>query len=153
LWQVAIDGDQPIQLSNESLAYSAISPDGRSVASIRTAPTKHRQIAILNIDGGPIRATLELPPDFLMVGEGGAPLAWAPNGRSVNYVAHKNGVSNLWAQPIDLSNPSSKAEPKQLTNFTSDFIFGFGWSPDGTRLALSRGRFSSDAVLISHFHQ
>ena len=126
---------------------------GHSVASIRTAPTKHRQIAILNIDGGPIRATFQLPPDFLMVGEGGTPLAWAPTERSVNYVAHKNGVSNLWAQPIDLSNPSSKAEPKQLTNFTSDFIFGFGWSPDGTQLALSRGRFSSDAVLISHFHQ
>jgi Tol biopolymer transport system component len=152
LWQASIDGDQLVQVSDESLAYSAISPDGRSVASIRTAPTKRRQIAILNIDGGPIRATFELPPDFFMVGEGGTPLAWAPGGRSVNYVAHRNGVSNLWAQPIDLSNPSSQAAPKQLTNFTSDFIFGFDWSPDGAQLALSRGRVSSDVILISQFH-
>jgi eukaryotic-like serine/threonine-protein kinase len=152
LWQVSIDGEQPIRLSDESLTYSAISPDGSSLASIRTIPTKPRQIAVLSIDGGPIRATFELPPDFFMVGEGGNHLAWAPNGRSVNYVAHRNGVSNLWAQPIDLSNPSSKAAPKQLTSFSSDLIFGFGWSHDGTQLALSRGRVSSDAILVSHFH-
>jgi eukaryotic-like serine/threonine-protein kinase len=152
LWQVSIDGEQPVRLSDEPLSYSAISPDGRSLASIRTVPTKPRQIAVLSIDGGPIRATFELPPDFFMVGEGGTPLVWAPGGRSVNYVANKKGVSNLWAQPIDLSNPPSKGESKQLTNFTSDLIFGFGWSRDGTQLALSRGRVSSDAILISHFH-
>jgi eukaryotic-like serine/threonine-protein kinase len=152
LWQVSIDGDKPVRLSDEPLAFCAISPDGRSVASIRTVATKPRQIAILNIDGGPTRARFELAPDFFMVGEGGTPLAWAPGGRSVNYVANKKGVSNLWAQPIDLSNPSSKAEPKQLTNFTSDVIYGFSWSFDGMQLALSRGRVSSDAVLISHFH-
>jgi hypothetical protein len=57
----------------------------------------------------------------------------------------RNGVSNLWAQSIDGS------PPKQLTNFTTDRIFGFAFSRDGKQLALSRGTQASDVVLISDF--
>jgi hypothetical protein len=41
--------------------------------------------------------------------------------------------------------------PKQLTHFTSERIFNFNWSPDGKRLLVTRGNFSSDAVLINDF--
>ena len=41
--------------------------------------------------------------------------------------------------------------PKQLTNFTSDQIFGFDISRDGKQLALARGTQASDVVLISDF--
>jgi hypothetical protein len=41
----------------------------------------------------------------------------------------------------------------QLTHFTSDQIFAFGWSRDGKQLAVARGRSLSDAVLITHFHE
>jgi hypothetical protein len=37
-----------------------------------------------------------------------------------------------------------------LTNFTSDQIFGFGWSTDGKRLAIARGTVTNDVVLVSN---
>jgi Tol biopolymer transport system component len=72
-------------------------------------------------------------------------LRWTADNRAIIYVLTRNGVSNLWAQPLDGS------APKQLTNFTSDLIFAFDFSRGGRQLALSRGTRSSDVVLISNF--
>ena len=52
----------------------------------------------------------------------------------MTYAEVKDGVWNLWNQPID------GGAPKPVTNFTSDQIFSFGWSTDdGKRLAIARG--------------
>ncbi len=40
-------------------------------------------------------------------------------------------------------------EPVQLTDFQGDQVFNFAYSPDGKQLALSRGTFNRDVVLIS----
>jgi uncharacterized protein with WD repeat len=37
-----------------------------------------------------------------------------------------------------------------MTNFTSDQIFSFGWSPDGKRLAIARGTVTNDVLLVSN---
>jgi WD40 repeat protein len=68
---------------------------------------------------------------------------WSPDGKAIVYVNTIGGVSNLWSQPIDGSTS------KQLTNFKTDRILTFAFSPDGKRLALARGSQTSDAVLIS----
>jgi hypothetical protein len=39
----------------------------------------------------------------------------------------------------------------QMTDFKSDLILDFAWSADGRRIALARGRPSSDVVLIRNF--
>jgi Tol biopolymer transport system component len=70
------------------------------------------------------------------------PWQWSRDQQSLVYVETRNGVSNLWSQPLDGS------APKQLTNFQSDQIFSFSWSPDGSQLALSRGTSTSDVILI-----
>jgi hypothetical protein len=48
----------------------------------------------------------------------------------------------LWLQPLDGS------ANRQLTHFPSDKIIQFAYSPDGSRLALERGHYESDAVLL-----
>jgi hypothetical protein len=53
------------------------------------------------------------------------------------------GVSNLWSQPTD------GGLAKQITNFKTDRILTFAFSPDGRKLALARGKTTSDAVLIN----
>ena len=63
----------------------------------------------------------------------------------ITYVATKNGVSNIWGQPLDGS------PVKQITNFKSDHIFRFAWSPDGKALVCERGFFVNDVVLLSDF--
>ena len=80
--------------------------------------------------------TIDIPPTNNV-------LDWSTDGRNVLYVDVRDGVSNIWAQPIDGS------PPRQLTNFKSDLIFTFDLSMDGKQLALSRGTISNDVVLIA----
>ncbi len=70
---------------------------------------------------------------------------WAPDGRALIYVDTRGDVSNLWTQAID------GGTPKQLTDFKQGRIFSFDYSPDGKRIALSRGTINNDVVMISNF--
>jgi hypothetical protein len=51
-------------------------------------------------------------------------------------------VDNLWLQPLN-GKPG-----RQITQFQSDQIPGFGWSPDGKKLLIGRGHTESDVVLL-----
>ena len=64
------------------------------------------------------------------------------DGKGVVYPTRMNGVDNLWLQPLD-GTPG-----RQITNFQSERIYDFHWSPDGRQLALVRGHTDSDVVLI-----
>jgi hypothetical protein len=63
----------------------------------------------------------------------------------LTYADTRNGISNIWSQPIE------GGPPKHLTNFKSDLIFRFALSPDGRRLVLARGIQTRDVVLIRGF--
>jgi Tol biopolymer transport system component len=64
------------------------------------------------------------------------------DGKGIVYPVRENGVDNLWMQLLDGS------KGKQITDFTSEHIFDFHWSPDGKQLALVRGHTDADVVLI-----
>jgi Tol biopolymer transport system component len=66
--------------------------------------------------------------------------------RALNYIDTINGVSKIWLLPLD------GRKPVQLTDFKTDQIFWFDFSPDGKQLALSRGTQTSDVILIKDFH-
>ncbi|MGA2374183.1 MAG: protein kinase [Candidatus Sulfotelmatobacter sp.] len=67
---------------------------------------------------------------------------FTPDGKSVAYPIHENGVDNIWIQPLDGS------PGRQITNFTSDQITSFHWSPDGKSLGVLRNHSESDVVLL-----
>ncbi|MFZ0036688.1 MAG: protein kinase [Candidatus Acidiferrales bacterium] len=75
-----------------------------------------------------------------------APIAFTPDGKAVAYNIVENGVGNVWAQPLDGS-PGHR-----LTNFTSDRIRAFQFSPDGKTLAVTRIHVVSDVVLLRDTH-
>jgi hypothetical protein len=52
-----------------------------------------------------------------------------------------NQVENLWLQPLDGS------AGKQITNFKTDTIKIFGYSPDGKQLGAFRPHVESDVVI------
>jgi Tol biopolymer transport system component len=72
-------------------------------------------------------------------------LSWSPDSKSLQYVLTRDGVGNLWEQPL------SGGPANQLTHFKTDLIFDFAWSLDGKQLALARGNRNSNVVLISNF--
>jgi serine/threonine protein kinase len=63
-------------------------------------------------------------------------------GTAVVYPFRDKDADNPWLQPLDGS------AGKQLTNFKSERITDFHWSPDGNKLGLIRGHADSEVVLI-----
>jgi len=65
-----------------------------------------------------------------------------PDGKAVAYVITDKGVDNVWVQPLDGS------PGHQITNFPSEHIDDFHWSPDGRTLAAERSHHTDDVVLL-----
>jgi hypothetical protein len=65
-----------------------------------------------------------------------------PGWQSGGLSDRDKGIDNLWLQPLDGS------KGKQLTDFTSERVWDFHWSLDGSKLALVRGHTDADVVLI-----
>jgi Tol biopolymer transport system component len=142
--QISALGGAAKQLFDGANKSSAVkfSPDGKQIAFIYYKDKKQSGIIIIPFDGGEPVKMFDLKRQVV---EGGkSPLQWTPDGRAINYLVLDNGVSNIWRQPID------GGASAQVTNFTTDQIFNFAFSPDGSQLALSRGAFNSDVVLIEN---
>jgi Tol biopolymer transport system component len=136
-----IDGAGPSQLlAGNHSTQPAISPDGKLIAfkhwDETTPPSPPRTIIIPATGGSPIRS-------FSLFQQ--QTLRWTPDGKGLSYIVTRDGVSNLWAQPIDGGAPTA------LTEFKERLIYNYAWSRDGKRLACVRGTESSDVVLIQGF--
>jgi serine/threonine protein kinase/Tol biopolymer transport system component len=142
LWKVPIDGGEPMQLTDKLSQWPVVSPDGQRIACwYRQEPNAPWQIAIIPITGGQPEKLIDMPT----TADWAIPIRWTPDGKGIGFVDIRNGVSNLWMQPLE------DGEARQLTNFSADQILWFDWSRDGKQLACSRGRVTNDVVLISEF--
>jgi eukaryotic-like serine/threonine-protein kinase len=121
-------------------AFAALSPDGKSVALFLGSSDQNsvHKLAVLALDAGP-----QPQPRFLdphpNIADGPR---FTPDGKALVYPISQNGVANLWLQPVDGS------AGHQLTNFKSDFITGFSWSPDGKNIGVVTRRIDADVVLL-----
>ena len=136
IWKVSIDGGNPIKLIEKSTAgYPQVSPEGKLLACHFDGDAT--KIIVTTFDNGSPVKTVNLPETSF------SPFRWSHDGRALIYIDTRQGVSNLWSQPLDGS------APRQITDFKSDVIYQFAPSRDGHQLALARGNGTSDAVLIS----
>jgi serine/threonine protein kinase/sugar lactone lactonase YvrE len=144
LAKVSIDGG-PSQAVTD-LALSGVfdlSPDGKLVAfAMLEHVGEHKEkLAVVSTDSGQLIKQLDFErPRFGLV-------RFNQDGKAVVYPARDKGIDNLWLQPLDGS------RGKQLTAFTSERIWDFHWSFDGSKLALVRGHTDADVVLIRDAQQ
>jgi serine/threonine protein kinase/Tol biopolymer transport system component len=153
LMRTDFDGSSsPTKLSDLDLMFSAISPDGRFLASLYAVGAgKPPQLVVVDPATGQIREAYDEPAGILLAQSGGSPLAWAKDGHSVLFELEHGGIASLWAQPI--AGPSAPhASPKQIMIFGPGIVWGYALSPDGRQIVSSRGSPITDAVLLSHFH-
>ncbi|HVQ38319.1 MAG TPA: DPP IV N-terminal domain-containing protein, partial [Pyrinomonadaceae bacterium] len=137
LWKISIDGGTPVKIADKLMSQAAISPDGKLIACrYREQDLSPFQLGLIDFATGQTVKTIDIPPTDRN-------LDWTPDGRSVLYVDARSGVSNIWSQPVDGS------QPRQITNFKSDLVFAFDLSNDGKQMVLSRGTISNDVVLIA----
>jgi eukaryotic-like serine/threonine-protein kinase len=135
--KVQLDGGAPVQLTGKASFAPALSPDGKLIAcNYRPEAGAKNKIAVISIDGGPPLKVFEVN------GENDRPVRWMPDGRALAYAVTKDGVSNIWTQPLE-GGPAT-----QLTHFTSHQIVNFAWSREGRQLALSRSLADNEVVII-----
>ena len=131
---------------NNNYLSPSVSPDGKYVLFAYLDDAKSMiQPAVVELENPKSEPRIFpdvetfIPSNITMKGR----LEWLPDSRTFACLYEENSAINLRAVPIDGSAPYS------LTNFTNDqYIFEFAVSPDGKYLAVSRGKDSTDVVLI-----
>jgi Tol biopolymer transport system component/C-terminal processing protease CtpA/Prc len=126
LYQVAVAGGSPIPLyaePMEQLGQLSVAPDGTQVAFTNSRGSWWRRgpnaFAPDEIWLGPstpdytaLRPLAGLMSPTPYAGRNCWPL-WAPDGQGIYFVSDRDGIENLWYQPLDA------AAPRQITHFTS----------------------------------
>ena len=139
LWKVPIDGGAPVQLTDTMSVRPAISPDGKLIAYYYM-DAEVWGLAVMPWDGGPpVKRFVILPTVESRT------VHWSPDGLALSYIETREGVSNIWSQPLD------GAPAKRLTDFQSNLVSYFDWSRDGKHLAFAHTISISDVVLLSSF--
>lgn len=134
IWKISTDGGDPVQLNHtQYAAFPTVSPNGDMLAYTYMDSSMKNMVAIVSLQGDAPERHFGIATEALR---------WAPDGRSILYVATDAGVSNIWSQPI------SGGSPKQITHFNSDLIDSFDVSRDGKEIVMNRGNVSRDVVLI-----
>jgi Tol biopolymer transport system component/DNA-binding winged helix-turn-helix (wHTH) protein len=143
LWKVSVDGGEPVQLTDVYSERPTVSPDGRRVAAFHrdAYAAGGYSVVVTPFDGGPPERTFAVPQEIVPLPF----VRWSPDGQSLTYTANRDGISNIWAQPL------SGGPAKQLTDFKSEGRLRFDWSRDGKQLVLSRHVWTSDLVLLRNF--
>lgn len=121
-----------------------ISPDGKMLAFLSTAElpgaglTNVQKIVLVPLDAGSNPDVRRIDPNS-KTSQGPR---FTPDGKAVVYAIRDNGVDNLWEQPLD------GAPGRQITDFKTEQIRVWHFSPDGKSIAMIRGHLESDAVLL-----
>ena len=121
-----------------------LSTDGKFLVFVATnsgsgsQTNPFQKLVIVPLDSGPQPPVRILDPNPHISGVA----RFTPDGRAIVYPIRQGDLQNLWLQPLDGSSG------RQITNFKSDSIWSYRWSPDGKTLGMVRGHVDSDVILL-----
>jgi Tol biopolymer transport system component len=134
---VSIDGGEASPLTEYVAAYPSVSPDGKMIACFGRNQAR-RQILLLPFEGGQPLKRIDVGDQNLS----GIRMQWTPDARSLMYAVDGNGTTAIVKQSLE------GGPVQRIARFDQDEIFDFGYSVDGRFLAVTRGGWQHDAVLI-----
>jgi Tol biopolymer transport system component/DNA-binding winged helix-turn-helix (wHTH) protein len=143
VWKAPLAGGDAVQLTDYESSWPVFAPDGKTIACVLQTDSRAKlaSIAIVPADGGkPIKSFQVIPFQHSHY-----PIHWTPDGKAIAFGNWRNGVFDLWRQPL------SGGAPQQLTSFPSGSVWNFAYSRDGKRIFLCRGTTFVDVVLIKNF--
>jgi len=143
LMRVPVDGGKGEVVSPSPAAGFSISADGKLAAftTFISPSTPKQTLAVVPLDS-PQNAKY-IDQQRPVQGR----VRFAPDGKAVAYFFRDKDADNLWLQPLDGS------AGKQISNFKSERIQDFHWSPDGKQIGIIRGHTDSDVVLLRDSQQ
>ena len=136
IWKVPLEGGEPVKLI-ERYRMPAVSPDNQSILARFDVVSDTSDVVIFPAEGGePLQRIENVVPviDWQR-------LYWIDN-RTFSYVNNQGGNSNIWVYDRE----TQKSTP--LTNFTSQRIFAYAWSPDFKQVACQRGSQISNVTMF-----
>jgi eukaryotic-like serine/threonine-protein kinase len=141
LRKMSLDGGQDSAIVPDTVIAINLAPDGKHIlfASLEEGPDKKLRVGLATVDGSAPISYLDPPPRPTILRDG----RWIQGQQTLVYMDTRSGAPNLWTYPLN------GKPPKQLTHFISGRIFGISLSPDGAKIAFSRGSINSDVVLFS----
>jgi len=136
----SVDGGTPVQISESNGNSPRISPNGKLVAYSYSLSGEQNgdKVLIISSEGGKPQQSFTLPGFAKSYS-----IRWTRDGKGISYIESRQGVDNIWIQPLD------GGTPKQVTKFTSDYLLCFEWSSDGKLLAVCRESVSSNVLLMT----
>lgn len=138
LLRVPIDGGDPVAIRSVPSGPPDVSPDGKWILTGSWNEEANRwQDEVIPFEGGdPVEVTLRVKDteDYW----------WRPDG-GICHERIERGVGNLWCAP------PGGGDAVQITRAEQDTIWSYAWSRDGKRLAVARGRYDQDIVLLKNF--
>ncbi|HSE32361.1 MAG TPA: DPP IV N-terminal domain-containing protein, partial [Pyrinomonadaceae bacterium] len=138
LWKTSIDGGEPIKVAEYVATLASMSPDQKTIVSVGRDGNR-RVLLILPATGGAPLKRIDLPGDSFA----GYRIKWTADGRFLIYMAQLDGPIMIYKQSLD------GGPPQELARFEQDELFDFDYSPDGQSLAVTRGGWLHDVVLIT----
>ncbi|HKQ73369.1 MAG TPA: winged helix-turn-helix domain-containing protein [Blastocatellia bacterium] len=142
MWKVPIGGGIPVQIADETATDPVISPNGRQVAylSMDEGHASRSRLAIRPFEGESNEKVFDLSRDIDLI----RPIRWAVDGRALTFIGSRDGISNIYSQPIE------GGPPRQLTNSKTERIYSISWSRDGRYLAYASGSEVGDVVVVKN---
>lgn len=143
LWKAPVNGGEAVPLTDKLTEFPALSSDGKLIACLyRENAASPSSVAVLSwADGAPTRF-FDLPTIPWPL------ICWLPTTTpTLTWIETADEISNLWSQPYN------GGAPTRLTDFKTERIFAYAWSPDGQGLAMARGAVNRDVVRLNRFKQ
>jgi Tol biopolymer transport system component/DNA-binding winged helix-turn-helix (wHTH) protein len=138
IWKVSIEGGEPLEIVDYIASRPSISPDGKMIACLGRDESQP-QILILPVEGGrPLKRI-----DYSGASVSGTRIEWTPDGKALVYAARAGRTTAIVRRSLD-GGPT-----QERISIEQDELFDFGYSIDGQFLALTRGGWQHDIVLIS----
>lgn len=121
----------------------SLAPDGKQVAYVfYDEPSRDYKVRVRPLDADEPSTIFDISPTFF--------LSWTADGKNLLYreiEPSQTSNSTVWRQPL------AGGEPKPFLSVYPDAVFNVAQSADGVKTAIVRGKFSSDAVLLTRINQ
>ena len=125
VWRVPLEGGEAVKLS-DGYRMPVYSPDNSLFVARSPLTSGPGDVAIISATGGSPLKRLNIP---VMEWQR---LYWL-DSHTLSFIKIVKGIANIWSYDINTG------EMKQLTNFASEQIFSYAWSPDHRQLVCQRG--------------
>jgi serine/threonine protein kinase len=156
IWRVPLDGSGKAEVVPGSVFPNTIvaglrptvSPDGKLLAIILVNALNpdvmkpEDKIALVNLDSTTPARILKVDLGATGAGLSGGGFQFTLDGKALAYPIRENGIDNIWLHPLDGSSG------RKITNFNSEQITDFQWSPDGKNLGILCNNGDAGVVLL-----